>query len=234
MALPQLNSARYDTVIPSTGKSITYRPYLVKEEKVLMLAMESNDQKQIMRAVKDVINSCVFDDINVDELALFDIESLFLALRSKSVGEKIDLNVKCEKCETLNDVHVDLESINVPVVQEDTRTVLLTDTIGVTLKYPSFDAIQKIGDDVENVDGAFKMIQSCIDTIFDEDSVHDAKNETSKNLQEFLESLNSEQFQKLVAFFETMPAITYDLEFDCVSCKEHNHTELRGLQSFFT
>lgn len=234
MALPQLNSARYDTVIPSTGKGITYRPYLVKEEKVLMLAMESNDQKQIMRAVKDVINSCVFDEIDVDALALFDIESLFLALRSKSVGEKIDLNVKCEKCETLNDVQVDLESINVPVVEEGNRTIMLTDTVGVTLNYPSFDAIQKIGDDVESIDGAFKMIQSCIDTIFDEDNVHDAKTETPKNLQTFLESLNSEQFQKLVSFFESMPAITYDLDFDCVSCKEHNHTELRGLQSFFT
>lgn len=234
MALPQLNSARYDTVIPSTGQPITYRPYLVKEEKVLMLAMESQDQKQIMRAVKDVITACVHDDINVDELAIFDIESLFLALRSKSVGEKIDLNIKCDKCESLNDVDIDLESIEIPVVEEESRTIMLTDSVGVVLRYPSFDAVAKIGDDLESVDGAFKMILTCIDSIFDENDVYDAKQETTKNLQDFLDSLNSDQFKKLVSFFESMPSIKYNLTFDCVSCKEHNQIELRGLQSFFT
>lgn len=233
MALPQLNSARYETNIPSSGQSVTYRPYLVKEEKVLMLALESQDQKMIMRAIKDVIEQCVYDDINVNKLAVFDIESLFLALRSKSVGENIDLKMKCNECESMSNVSINLEDIQAPEMSNNNQ-IMLTDTVGVVLNYPSFENIQKMGDDLESVEGAFKMLVSCIDTIFDEDNVHDASNETQKNLNEFLENLNSEQFQKLTAFFETMPALTHNVSYACKSCGHNNEIELKGLQSFFT
>jgi len=233
MALPQLNSARYETVIPSTGQSISFRPYLVKEEKVLMLALESQDQNMIMRAIKDVIEACVFDNIDINDLAIFDIESLFLHLRSKSVGENIDLKMKCSECESLSDVSINIDDIGTPEVKSDNK-VMLTDTVGVVLKYPSFESISKLGDELDTVDGAFKMVASCIDTIFDEDNVYDAKSETSKNIQEFLENLNSDQFKMLTGFFENMPALTHSLNFKCQHCGHDNEMELKGLQSFFT
>ncbi len=233
MALPQLNSARYETVIPSTGQSISFRPYLVKEEKVLMLALESQDQNMIMRAIKDVIEACVFDNININDLAIFDIESLFLHLRSKSVGENIDLKMKCSECESLSDVSINIDDIGTPEVKSDNQ-VMLTDTVGVVLKYPSFESISKLGDELDTVDGAFKMVASCIDTIFDEDNVYDAKSESSKNIQEFLENLNSDQFKMLTGFFENMPALTHNLNFKCEHCGHENEMELKGLQSFFT
>tara|TARA_Y100000385_G_C13093934_1_gene640189 strand:- start:533 stop:1234 length:702 start_codon:yes stop_codon:yes gene_type:complete len=233
MALPQLNSARYETVIPSTGQSITFRPYLVKEEKILMLALESQDQNMIMRAIKDVIEACIFDNINVNELAIFDIESLFLHLRSKSVGENIDLKMKCDECESLSNISINVDDINAPDVSTDNK-IMLTESVGVVLKYPSFESITKLGDELDTVEGAFKMVAQCIDTIFDEDNVHDAKSESAKNLNEFLESLNSDQFQLLTGFFENMPAIKHNISFTCQHCGHNNEMELKGLQSFFT
>ena len=235
MALPQLNSARYETTIPSLGKTISYRPYLVKEEKILMLALESQDQKMIMRAIKDVIELCTFDDINVNKLAVFDIECLFLALRSKSVGESIDLNIKCDKCDSRNDVQISFDDIKQPVVNDEKRVIMVTDDVGITLRYPSFKDVSLIkpGDD-ESIEGAMNLVVQCIDNIFDDDGVYDAKNETKKSLTDFVESLNNEQFIRLSDFFQSSPSLSYDMEFNCVSCKEPNVQELRGLQSFFT
>lgn len=235
MALPQLNNARYEVVIPSTGQTVTYRPYLVKEEKILMMAMESNDSKMIMNATSDVIKACVYEEIDIDKLAMFDIETLFIALRSKSVGESIDLNVKCDKCDTRNDVAISFDDINKPEINDDDRVIMVTDSVGITLRYPSFKDISSIkpGSE-ESIEGAMDLVVRCIDNIFDDDGVYDAKNETKKSLTQFVESLNSEQFIKLSDFFAKTPALSYDMEFDCVSCKEHNVQELRGLQSFFT
>jgi len=235
MALPELNTARYQVEIPSTGQTVTYRPYLVKEEKILMMAMESNDTKVIMKTTTDVIKTCIYDDIDVDNLTMFDIESLFLALRSKSVGEKIDLKMKCDGCEHGNEVQVDFEDIKPPVINHEEKKVMLTDTVGVMLKYPSvkdIDRLSNMGSD--EFESAMAMVVACIDTIFDEDNVYDAKNETPKALKDFVESLNNEQFMKLTVFFNQMPALTSLIEFDCVSCGKTNSQELRGLQSFFT
>ena len=147
MALPKLETSRFESVIPSTGQRVSYRPYLVKEEKILMMAMETSDQKQIVRATKDIIKSCVFDDIDVNSLAVFDVEHLFLELRSKSVGESIDLKIKCEHCEALNEQNVDFSEINVDV-PESNNIIMLTDDIGLTMRYPSFDDVSKLeGDD---------------------------------------------------------------------------------------
>lgn len=233
MALPQLNSARYETTIPSLGKTISYRPYLVKEEKILMLALESQDQKMIMRAIKDVIELCTFDDINVNKLAVFDIECLFLALRSKSVGENMDLKIKCSECEGLVDVLINVDEIVPPQVNTD-NVVMLTETVGVTLRYPSFEMVSNMGDDIDTVDGAFKMIADCIDTIFDDDAVHNSADVTKKEMNDFLENLNSDQFKKMSTYFEDMPALTHNLNFKCQHCGHDNEMELKGLQSFFT
>lgn len=235
MALPELNNSRYKIEIPSTGQIVTYRPYLVKEEKVLMMAMESGDNKIIMQSTIDIIKSCVYDDIDIDSLAMFDIETLFLALRSKSVGEKVDLNVKCEKCEEANEVQIDFDDIKAPVVAHENKQVMLTEDVGVILKYPSVKDINKfseLGD--ETIESAMKMIVACIDSIFDADKVYDAKDETPKALTDFIESLNNEQFTTLSEFFNDIPALSSNIEFDCNKCGTHNSQELRGLQSFFT
>ena len=233
MALPQVNNSRYEVVIPSTGQKVSYRPYLVKEEKVLMMAMESNDTKQIMNATIDIIKSCVYDDIDVDKLAMFDIETLFIALRAKSVGERIDLSVKCDECDARNEITVDFDEIEHPVVEEGNTVVMVTDDVGITLRYPSYADVSLVGD-TESIEGALQMIISCIVNIFDNEGVYDARNETKKSLQDFVESLNNSQFLKLSEFFAESPSLRSDIEFDCVSCKTHNKQELRGLQSFFT
>lgn len=233
MALPKLNSASYETMIPSTGQVINFRPYLVKEEKILMMALESNDQKQIVKATKDMISSCVTDEIDVDKLATFDIESLFLQLRSKSVGESIGLKVKCDNCETQNDVTVNFDEIGVDVPSDD-GVIMITDDVGVKMRYPSFNDISAINPDKEeSIETAFDIIMKCIDSVFDSDNVYPAEAEGPTKMRVFVESLNTAQFQKLAQFFENMPVLKTVVDFNCVSCKEDNSTELKGLQSFF-
>lgn len=236
MALPKLNNARYTTVIPSTGQEVEFRPYLVKEEKILMLALESNDQKQILKAVVDVIKSCIYDDIDENNLAMVDIESLFIALRSKSSGEKIDLQVKCNECDTANNVTIDFEEINVPEFDEKDGTIMLTDEVGLTLRVPSYkDVIKSQSSGKSNdVELAFNMMIDSIETIFDADGVYKASDEKRSTLVEFVDSLNNEQFTKVGDFFTDMPQLQYDIEFDCVKCKAENKHEIRGLQGFFT
>jgi hypothetical protein len=235
MALPKLNTARYETTIPSTGRAVEYRPYLVKEEKILMIALESQDQKAVLRAVKDVIESCVFDKINVNNLAIFDVESLFLSLRSKSVGEGVDVNIKCEKCEGENQYKVDLEEIAIPDIGEQDKNIMLTDGVGVTMRYPSFKDMEGIGsEELESVKGVMKLITNCIDSVYDKESVYKGSDQSKEEMNDFIENLNSEQFKKLSDWFEGMPSISHTIEFDCISCKAENKQILRGLQSFFT
>jgi hypothetical protein len=235
MALPILNTAKYETTIPSTGRAVEYRPYLVKEEKILMIALESQDQKAIIRAVKDVIESCVFGDIDVNNLAIFDVESLFLALRSKSVGEGVDVNIKCEKCDGENQHTVNLQEIAVPEVGEQDKNIMITEDVGVSMRYPSFLDMENVDEDeLQKVSGVMKLITSCIDSVYDKDSIYKASDQTEKELVDFVDSLNSEQFQKMSDWFEAMPTLKHTIEFNCITCKEGNVQELRGLQSFFT
>ena len=235
MALPKLNTARYETTIPSTGRAVEYRPYLVKEEKILMIALESQDQQAVLRAVKDVIESCVFDDIDVTKLAIFDIESLFLALRSKSVGEGVEINIKCEECDSENPYSIDLQEIAIPEVGEQDNTIMITDVVGLTMRYPSYTDMDSVStEELQSVEGVIQLITRCIDSVFDEESVHKGSDQSEEELTEFVDSLNSEQFKKMSDWFDSMPSISHTVEFDCISCKVHNEQELRGLQSFFT
>ena len=231
MALPQLNTAKYTTMVPSLKKEVTFRPYLVKEEKILMIAMESQDQKAIMRAVKEVIKSCVFDEIDVDKLAMFDIEALFLALRSKSVGEHVNIKLKCE-CEALTDVNINLDDISMGDIQYN-NVINLTDEVGVTMRYPALSDVENI-DAEGGIESMMDMIIKCMDSIYDTDAVHDVSNESKESVQSFLDSLNGEQFKKLAEFFEDLPSLNYNAEWDCVGCNKHNTMELKGIASFFT
>ena len=233
MALPVLNAAKYRTVIPSTGKEIEYRPYLVKEEKILMVAMESKDQRQILIALKDVIKTCVYDEINVNELAMFDLESLFLKLRGKSVGETTEIKAKCLECDAENLQEINFDKVKDPVVIKRDNKIELTSDVGVILRYPTVAGLEKHDPKANSVDQAMDMIIDSIDSIYDADNVYAAKDEGKKAVKGFIESLNSQQFKLLTEYFEDMPAVTYDLEFDCVKCGHHNKIELRGFDNFF-
>jgi ribosomal protein L44E len=234
MALPVLNAAKYRTMVPSLGKEVEYRPYLVKEEKILMIAIESQDQRQILGALKDVIKACVIDDIDIDNLAMFDIETLFLKLRSKSVGESTEIRAKCSECDTPNKQLVKFDDIEIPTIKKGKMSVALTKDVGITLKYPSITVIEESdSENMESYDAIIELIINCIDSIYDADNVYSAKDEGKKELLAFVEALNSDQFGKLTEFFRNIPSLKYTLKYDCSKCGHKNELELKGIESFF-
>lgn len=237
MPLPKVESPKFDLTVPSSSARIQYRPYLVKEEKILMMAMESDDTNQMIRAVKDVISSCVeTDGFDVNELALFDLEYIFTQLRSKSVGESATVGVKCKECDVKNDVDVQLDKVYVDVPSTDKKTIKLTDTIGVTLKYPSVNATVVAQGDTNksNVERIFDLIVACIDSIYTQDEVFDASEQSEQELKDFIESLNTKQFNKIREFVETIPSASIDVDFMCTSCGKNNSFNIKGLGNFFS
>ena len=236
MALPQLKTATYLMNIPSTGKEVEFRPYTVKEEKVLMIAMESKDQRSIIRALKSVIKDCV-NDINIEKLTMFDFEYLFLQLRSKSVGEVVDLQMKCqcdEECNAVTPVQVDLDAIQVSDLPES-NNIQLDDKIGITFNFPSLTIAEKYSDaEQAGVKEVFDMIVDCTESIYDDEEVYDCKNEKRETVYSFFESLSSQQFKKVSEYFQKMPTVQHTIKYKCVECEKEQEVELRGLQSFFT
>ena len=236
MALPVVNSSRYTTTIPSTRAEIEYRPYNVKEEKILMIALESKDQKMIIRSLKDVIAACVYENIDVEKFTIFDFEKIFLSLRSKSVGEMVDLELKCldTECNSVTPVQVDLEKINLTDLPES-NVVNIDKDIGVTLRFPSINDVERYDEsDLLKTEGSFNLIIDCIETIFDDNGVYDCKEEPRESVQAFVDNLNSNQFKKITAYFENIPTLTHDIEYKCIKCGKDNELNLKGLQSFFT
>lgn len=236
MALPKVETPRYELQIPSNGKMVTYRPYLVKEEKVLMVAMESQDNRQMIRAVKDVISTCTDGEVDISKLTMFDLEYVFAMLRAKSVGETTTVGVKCDSCESKNDVDVSLEDVRVNVPKDDgDKTIHLTDDIGVVLRYPSVDALiesEKPG--TSDIDTVFALATACIDSIFSGDDVYDVDQQSKKDMNEFIESLSTEQFNRIREFAEGMPTAALDIHFKCTNCGEDNNVEVKGLANFFS
>ena len=236
MALPRLESIKYTLTIPSTQEEIEYRPYLVKEEKILMVALETQDQKQMMIGLRDVILSCTEGRVNVEKLPLFDMEYIFLKIRSKSVGEVSKIGIKCNKCDSTNKVEIDLESVEVNGKVEREHKIELTADIGMMLKYPLVGAIKKQmtgSNKKSDNDNAMATVIASIDYIYDKDSMYSASDETTKNLVEFIDSLTSEQFLKITKFFENMPKLEHNIKFKCQDCKKNNDIHVEGLQSFF-
>jgi hypothetical protein len=233
MALPKLVSSKHTLVVPSTKESIEYRPYLVKEEKILMMAFESKDQSQMITALRDTIAGCTEGKIKVDNLTMFDLEYIFLKLRSKSVGENAKLKVKCIKCETPNEVNIDLSSVNVVGEIKPTAKIELNDTVGVMLKYPTVKGLFRQLNSLDEANSALAAIASAVESIYDADNVYPAENETEKSILEFIESLTSDQFKKIASFFDDMPKLKHDVDFTCTHCKEENKIAVEGLQNFF-
>ena len=227
MSLPKLNVSVHEAKLPSTNKVIKFRPFLVKEEKILLTAMEDGEQSSMMNAVKKIIKNCVQSKIDVDKLPIFDIEYIFLKLRAKSVGEKSNINLKCQECETQNEVEIDMEKIEVFKPKDHNRKIMINDEVGVMMSYP---VITTAG--VDEQDG-MKIVQDCIEMIFNGEETHERGSYTEKELNDFIESMDSKQFGKIKNFFDTMPKLQHSIEFNCVSCGKENFIMLEGLDSFF-
>jgi hypothetical protein len=235
MSLPQLNTPRYRLNIPSTDEEIEYRPFLVKEEKVLLIAQETGDEKAIYSAIKTLIKNCVYQDIKEDKLPLFDIEYLFLQIRAKSVGEVATLQVTCpDDEETKVTVEVDLSQVVVQMEEEHDARIQLTEDIGVLMMYPQLDTVSKLSKSKGGeVDTMFDMIIECMYQIWEGEEVHDCMDYSQKDKKAFIESLTHEQFLKIQTFFETMPQLKHDVEIKNPKTGVESKVSLTGLNSFF-
>ncbi len=238
MSLPKVNTPVYETVLPSTGAVIKYRPFLVKEEKILLTAMEAEDDKVVSNAVNQIIKNCVQGNIKVNELPTFDIEYLFLRLRAKSVGEKVTLGLKpwgCpqnngELCGSSTEVDINLEEVEVIKDEKHSPKIMIDENIGIMMNYPDLSLIVKKETDVES---GMQVIKDCIQMIFTEEETHERGSFSEKELDEFFDSLNTEQFSKIKDFFDTMPALKHTVKYKCSTCGEDKETTIQGLNSFF-
>ena len=236
MPLPTIVTPSYELTLPSNGKKIKYRPFLVKEEKILILAIESNSMKDISRAIKDVLKNCILTKgVKIDELPTFDIEYLFLNIRSRSVGESIDLVITCpDDNETKINTQIYIDEIQVKTNKDHNTDIKLDDTYTMRLKYPSLDQFidENFNFDVDK-DNSFDIISSCIDMVFSDEEAWEAKDCTKKELLEFVERLNSAQFKEVEKFFDTMPQLSHEIEVENPKTKVKSTVTLEGLASFF-
>jgi len=239
MALPKLNVPVYETILPSTERVIKYRPFLVKEEKLLLTALEGGTGNEMPAAIKQIINNCVQTELDVDNLSTFDIEYLFLRLRAKSVGEEVTIGLKpypCGQndgklCEKTTEVKINLEEVKVTKNEKHTNKIMLDDKIGVIMDYPNSSSLEKIEGD--NFTVGMNLIKSSIKMIFTAEQTHERDSFNDEDLNEFLDSLNSDQFQSIRQFFDTMPKLSHTVKYTCSTCGEKKETILEGLDSFF-
>ena len=239
MALPRLNETIwYDLKLPSTKEVIHYRPFLVKEQKILLLAGESNQPKQVIRAISDTIKSCVQEDIDVTSLSSFDVDYVFTRIRAKSVGETSELVVKCKHCEEENDVKIDIMKTKV-VGNIEPQKIQLTPEVQLEVHYPTYSDLMLNTDVFDGEDNpktsesSINLIMSCMKTLYTEDERIDLKSESRQEMMNFLDSLNSEQFEKIAKFISGIPKLSYDLEFTCEHCNKENKMLMEGMDNFF-
>jgi hypothetical protein len=238
MPLPKIATPEYDLVLPSTQKKITYRPFLVKEEKLLVLALESESTKQITTAIKSVLKSCILTrGIKVEKLPTFDIEYLFLNIRARSVGEEVEVNIVApDDGETSITVTIDLDEIQVQTNDNHTNKIKLDDTLMMEMKYPSLEQFISNNFDFKgevDIDQSFELIASCIDKIYNEEDVWSTDDCTKKEVVDFLDQMNSNQFKEIEAFFDTMPKLSHTIEITNPNTKVKSTIVLEGLSSFF-
>jgi hypothetical protein len=234
MALPKLDTPVYELEQPSTGETIKYRPFLVKEQKTLMMASESNDDKQVKEALAGLISNCTFSKVDPYKLPLFDIEFLFLRIRGKSVGEKIDLNLLCpDDNETRVNKTINLEEIGVNMKVGHTNEISITDKIKMVMRYPTLNDMTDISTEANNIEDVFSMIKRCVHEIHDDEKVYNRVDVSDSELDEFIDSLTGEQFEKVGGFFETMPKVQHSVEVTNPKTKKKGEVVIEGIQSFF-
>lgn len=237
MALPRLNDTpKYSEVIPSTGEEISYRPFLVKEEKVLLIAMESSDPKQMAMSISDTVSSCIFENIDISKLTGYDIEYLFLKIRSKSVGETSNVMVQCPTCDHSNEIEINLDEIKVPENAELNNIIKLNDDISVKMKPPSYVALATnpiITGDGSLTEKIFGMLRETIDAVMTEEERISMKETTQQDFEEFIESMTTEQFNRVKEYVESIPTLSHEIKFDCEGCGATTTRTLEGMQNFF-
>ncbi len=240
MPLPKINAPTYELELPSSGKKVKYRPFLVREEKILIMALESQDMKQIASAITDVLKSCILSrGIKIEKLATFDIEYLFLNVRARSVGETVDVSVTCPDDEkTQVEMEIDIDAIKIQKNSEHTKLIKLDDNLSVEMNYPSFQEFINTNFEFEGdenqVDRSFDIITACIGQVFTEEESWSGSDCTKKELKEFVESMNSKQFKDVEAFFTTMPKLSHKLKVKNPITEVESEVVLEGLASFFS
>jgi hypothetical protein len=239
MALPTIDTPRYELTLPSQDIKVQYRPFLVKEEKILMMAMESKENKEIVTAIKEVLNACTFEKLDINKLPMFDLEYILLQVRAKSVGEMAKFRVLCpDDKETFAPVEIDLSKINVEVDDGHTNNIMIDESrkLGVVFNYPTIESSQ-VGSNLisegQNLDTVFGIIVDCIDHIYEGDKTYSAKDSTKQELKDFIENLSQETFKKIKKFFDTMPHLRHEVEVENPKTKVKNKITFKGLQDFF-
>jgi hypothetical protein len=240
MPLPKINTPTYELELPSTGKKIKYRPFLVKEEKILIMAMESEDMTQITNAIIDILSECILTrGVKIKDLSTFDIEYLFLNIRTKSVGETVEVNITCpDDGETQVEMSIDIDSIKVQKSKKHTNIIKLDDDLSMKLKYPSLDQFIEnnfeVNDNVSDINKSLNVITSCIDMVYDSEESWNASDFSKKELDEFLDQLNTKQFKLIENFFTTMPKLSHTIMVKNPNTEVESEVVLEGLASFFS
>jgi len=240
MPLPKINTPTYELELPSNGKKIKYRPFLVREEKILIMALESEDMKQITSAIVEILSDCIQTrGVKVSDLATFDIEYLFLNIRARSVGETVEVNITCpDDGETSMQMEIDIDAIKVQKDKNHKNIIKLDDNLSMKLKYPSLDQFVEnnfeYNEDISDVNKSLSMITSCIEMVYDSEESWDAVDCTKKELEEFIEQLNTKQFKEIETFFTTMPKLSHTIKIKNPNTKVESEVVLEGLASFFS
>jgi hypothetical protein len=245
MALPKIDVPTYETTLISSGKKVKYRPFLVKEQKLFLMASQSNDEKETINVVKQVLNNCIISDIDVEDLPTFDLEHLFMQLRARSVGEVVNLKYNCNNivkddkgedkpCGGLVKFDLNILDIKPTIDKDHDSKIQITEKLGIVMKYPTlkmvgnFDNLQN-----ESIDSIMEIIVSCIDFIYDDDQMYYAKDSTKEELLEFVDNLQQDDLEKIQKFFTTMPKISKPLDFKCGKCGYEEKIVVEGIQNFF-
>lgn len=233
MNLPKIETPKYQLTIPSTQKKVGYRPFLVKEEKILLIAQEAGEEADLLMAMKDIVTSCTSGEVDVSKLASFDLEYIFLKLRAKSVGEEAELGIICDECEEVNKVTVNLDAIEVTEGEPLPKKIQLTDTIGIVPQYIKVQDLIKISGKKDKGDVLIASIAAGIENIYDENNVYPISEASDTDIKEFIESLNKEQIEKVEKVVTAAPKLQETLSFTCQKCGIENEKILSGIESFF-
>ena len=232
MALPRIDTPTYQLTLPSTQQKIDFRPFLVREQKIIMMAQESQDEKQMVRAMSDLVTSCTFNKFDVNKLPIFDVEYMFLKIRGKSIGETVELNLMCpDDGETQVPTKINLEDIEVSMTVGHSNMIDITDNIKLQLRYPIYSDATQVGG-LEQSDGVFKLLTRCIDKIIYGDQEYNRVDITDKEIEEFIDQLNTDQFNSIVEFFNTMPKLRHVVQITNPKTKVKSEVVLEGLQNF--
>ena len=243
MILPKLDTPTYELNLISTGKPVRYRPFLVKEQKMFLMSAESDDNKELITTIRNVLKNCLLDEVDVDNLPSFDLEYLFMNLRARSVEEVVNLKYKCnnnvkneegkeKKCNHVVEFDVNILEIEPTTYDNHTDKIQINEKVGIRLKYPTFEMFQKY-DNLEQGEAMLQVLVDCIDYIYDEEQMYYSKDSTRKELEEFIDNLQQKDLEKFKDFFNTMPELKKDLNFDCPKCEHKETITVKGMQNFF-